>query len=127
METSLFQDKYPVYTQHIAKTNSQFDNVDAYLDYFINCIEQNEKSTFIAQFDHLAHTQSIDGDIADDILAAKHVLFCFGMKLPNPLAMAVRPRSIGVTEYKDKFVVSFMEAPNPKAQQWITEWIEAIC
>lgn len=127
MEASLFQDKYPVFTQTIAKSSSQYDSVEGYLTYFKQCIEENEKSMFISTFDHYAHTQSIDGDISDDILAAKHVLFCFGMKLPNPLAMAVRPRSIGVTEYEDRFVVSFMEAPNPKAQQWITEWIEAIC
>jgi hypothetical protein len=48
------------------------------------------------------------------------------MKLPVPQAMAVRPRSIGVTDMGENFVVSFMEAPNPQAQEWITEWVEAI-
>lgn len=126
MEQSLFHDKYPVFSKTIAKTNTQHKDVEAILTYLETCIRDNPKTAFIARFDHVAHTRSIDGEVAPDISEAKHVIFCFGMKLPVPEAMAVRPRSIGVTDMGDRFVVSFMEAPNPQAQQWITEWVEGI-
>ena len=81
---------------------------------------------FIAHFDHLAHTQSIDGDINPDILSAQHIIFCFGMKLPNASVMAVRPRSIGVVELADAFVINFMEPPMPVATQAMIGWVKAL-
>jgi len=126
MEKSLFQDKYPVFSKTIAKTDTKLSSVDDILDFFAQKIEENEKAVYIARFDHRSHTLNIDGDVADDILDAKHIIFCFGMMLPVPTAMGVRPRSLGVTDMGDRFVISFMEAPNPKAQQWMTEWVEAI-
>lgn len=126
MKQSLFQDKYPVFSKTIAKSDCPYSSVDELLNYFEGKIAEHPKATFISRFDHFSHTQSIEGEIADNILAAKHVIFCFGMKLPVPEAMAVRPRSIGVTDMGDVFVISFMEAPNPNAQEWITDWIESI-
>lgn len=126
MEQSLFHDKYPVFSKTIAKSDTQHQSVDAILNYLEDCINSNEKAVYIARFDHAAHTKNINGEVAPDILEAKHIIFCFGMKLPVPQAMAVRPRSIGVTDMGENFVVSFMEAPNPQAQEWMTEWVEAI-
>lgn len=68
---------------------------------------------FIGVFDHYAHTQGIGGEIDPDIKAAVDVIFCFGFALPNPQVLAVRPRSIGVADLGDRFVVSFLEAPMP--------------
>lgn len=126
MEQSLFHDKYPVFSKTIAKSDTQYQTVDAILNYLEDCINRNEKAVYIARFDHATHTKNINGEVAPEIQEAKHIIFCFGMKLPVPQAMAVRPRSIGVTDMGDNFVVSFMEAPNPKAQEWMTEWVEAI-
>jgi hypothetical protein len=53
---------------------------------------------------------------------AKNLVFCFGIKLPNPAVMAVRPRSIGVTQTARGFVVNFMEAPMPKANTAMEAW-----
>ncbi len=80
----------------------------------------------IATFDHLAHTQRIGGEIRPDILAAKNLIFCFGVKLLDPTMMAVRPRSIGFAELPDRFVISFLEAPMPEANRKMTEWVTAL-
>jgi hypothetical protein len=40
--------------------------------------------------------------------------------------VAVRPRSIGVVELHDKFVVSFMDAPNPQAHDVMVGWVKGI-
>ena len=67
-----------------------------------------------------------DGEIAANIRAAKHLVFCFGLKLPNPLAMAPRPRSIGVCELDDRFSVVFLEAPNPAMNVTMQEWVREL-
>ena len=53
-------------------------------------------------------------------------IFCFGKQLPNAAMLALRPRSIGVLEYKDTFVVSFMDAPNPQAHEAMVTWVKSI-
>ena len=40
--------------------------------------------------------------------------------------LAVRPRSIGVAEMADSFVVSFLEAPNPEANAAMESWVKGI-
>jgi hypothetical protein len=80
----------------------------------------------IATFDHLSHTRQIGGEIRPDILAAKNLIFCFGVKLLDPTMMAVRPRSIGFAELPDRFVVSFLEAPMPEANRKMIEWVSAL-
>lgn len=126
MEHRLFQDKYPVFSRTVSKSDTNYQTVDEVLSYFENKIDEHPKARLISRFDHYSHTQSISGEIAENIQDAKHVIFCFGMKLPAPEAMAVRPRSIGVADLGDNFVITFMEAPNPNAQEWISEWVEAL-
>jgi len=83
--------------------------------------------TYIGEFDHYAHTSSLpDGEIAEDIIAARNIIFCFGIKLPEPTVMAVRPRSIGVTEYKDRFVINFLEPPMPMATEAMENWVKSL-
>lgn len=77
----------------------------------------------ISVFDHYGHTKMIGGEIRPDILAAKNLIFCFGTKLPDPTMLAVRPRSIGIAELPDRFVISFLEAPMPEANRKMTEWV----
>jgi len=40
--------------------------------------------------------------------------------------MGVRPRSFGVAEKDDSFVISFLEAPNPEANAAMEEWAKSI-
>lgn len=127
MKYSRFMDKYPIYTKELPKAGSRFSSVDEILAVLEARVEANPVSCKIGLFDHHAHTSSLpEGEIAANIHAAKHLVFCFGIKLPNPEAMAVRPRSIGVCELDDSFVISFMEAPNPQMNEVMKGWVEEL-
>lgn len=127
MKQTLLQEKYPVYTLEVPKAECRFADVDAILAHLRDCVEGHKVARMIGEFDHHAHTSDLpEGEIAGDIRAAKHIVFCFGTHLPNPQVMAVRPRSIGVADLGDRFVVSFLEAPMPLANNAMTAWVRAI-
>lgn len=126
MQQKQFKDKYPIFYKEFQKSDCSFTTVTDFLDYFQNKIESHERAGFIARFDHYTHTKSLDGDINAEILDAQNIIMCFGWEIPSADPVAVRPRSIGVTEMADKFVVNFMEAPNPVAQQIMVDWVEEI-
>jgi hypothetical protein len=48
------------------------------------------------------------------------------MKLPNAAVMSVRPRSIGVTETKDGYVINFLEPPMPVATEAMEKWVKSV-
>ena len=127
MKQTLLQEKYPVYTLELLKSETSMKDADAIIDYLRNCIEGHKIAKLISTFDHYAHTQALEeGEIADDILAAKHVVFCFGTHLKDAHVMAVRPRSIGVVAKPDRFVVTFLEAPMPLANSAMEGWVKAL-
>ncbi|EIC20936.1 DUF6858 family protein [Thiorhodovibrio frisius] len=127
MKQTLLQEKYPVYTLETKKSETRFQSVDEIIDYLKTCVDEHPKARFISFFDHYQHTSDMQGgEIAEDITAAKHIVFCFGTHLPNPYVMAVRPRSIGVVEQGDEFVVSFLEAPMPLANNAMEAWVRAL-
>jgi len=126
MKQMMLQEKYPVYVLEVAKDETTFGSVDEVLDFLKGKIDAHPKVAYIATFDHYAHTESIGGEIAGDIRAAKNIVFCFGVKLPKPGVLAVRPRSIGVADMGDRFVITFMEAPMPMANDAMQEWAKAV-
>ncbi len=127
MEQSLLQDKYPVYILELAKSETEFSSTDEIVGYFKGLIEDHEITRYLGEFDHYAHTNALkDGSIQEGIIAAKNVMFCFGIALPKPEMLAVRPRSFGIAEYEDRFVVSFMEAPIPVANEVMVSWVQAL-
>ena len=126
MKKTQFKETYPIYTIEYQKSELKQDSVEALIKYFKDKIDEHPKAVFITTFDHYAHTTKIEGDISPDIQAAQHIVFCFGMHLPAPGAMAVRPRSIGVTELENSFVINFMEAPNPVANEAMENWVKAL-
>jgi hypothetical protein len=99
MKQSLLQDKYPIFSAEIPKSESRY---------------------------HYAHTQRIGGCIAPEIKAAQNIVFCFGLKLPNPFVLAVRPRAIGVADMGEYFAISFMEPPMEAATQAMQAWVQAV-
>ncbi len=126
MHKEMILEKYPVYVQEIAIDKMPYNNVDEVLEYFKQKIDADPVATFIEVFDHYEHTKCLQGGVINpDILDAKNIVFCFGEKLPDPRMLAVRPRSIGVAQMKEVFVVSFLEAPvvhvNEKMQKWVDE------
>lgn len=123
MRQVLFQEKYPIYTLEIDKSETTYSSVDDILAYFRTKIEAHPVVAYIGIFDHYAHTKSLkDGMVSDRMLDAKNILFCFGKELPNPSVLSIRPRSIGVAEQKDTFVITFLEAPNPMANEAMEQW-----
>ena len=127
MKQTLLQEKYPVYTLEVSKSETRYPDVDAIIDYLRDCVETHDIAALIGEFDHYAHTKALPmGEIAEEIQAAKHLVFCFGTKLPNAQVMAVRPRSIGVADLGDRFVLSFLEAPMPLANDAMEGWVKAL-
>lgn len=126
MQQQFFQEKFPIYKLQFNKTESKFATVDEIIHQLQSEVENNPKATLIAVFDHYAHTQSIEGDIRSDIKDAKNIVFCFGMKIPNPEVMAVRPRSIAVVDLGDSFMVTFMEPPMQVATDFMEDWCKAL-
>lgn len=120
-------EKYPVFTFTVNKNETRYKNVDEILAYLKEQIEAHPIATYIGEFDHYAHTKSLEaGQIADDIKAAKNIICCFGKVLSKAEVLAIRPRTIGVAEVDDTFVVSFLEAPNPEANAAMEAWVKGI-
>jgi len=124
MKQITLMEKYPLFTLELAKNETERKSVDEILDYLKAKIEAHPVATYIATFDHYAHTTSLaDGHVGEGIEAAKNIVFCFGKELPKPEVLGVRPRSIGVADLGDRFVISFLEAPNPQANKAMEEWV----
>ncbi len=127
MIQTLLQEKYPIYTLELDKAETSCRSVDDILARFKERIDANPAVKYIGVFDHYAHTASLsEGVIAPGIRDAKNILFCFGKEIPNPGVLAVRPRSIGVTELENSFVVTFLEAPNPAANEAMEAWTKQL-
>jgi hypothetical protein len=127
MKQQLLQEKYPVYVLEVEKSESKYKTTDEILAYLKGCIDEHKVAVYISDFDHYSHTQSLeDGEIEEGIIDAKNIVFCFGIKLPKPEMLSVRPRSIGIAEYEDRFVISFLEAPMPLANTAMESWVKAI-
>jgi hypothetical protein len=127
MKQTVFKEKYPLFSYEINKDEISKKSVDEIIAYFKDKIESNPIATYIATFDHFAHTSSLPNhDINPDIKDVKNIIFCFGAEIPTSKVAAVRPRSIGVCDMGDKFVIDFMEAPNEKANAFMQEWTKNI-
>jgi len=126
MKQVMLQEKYPIFVAEIAKTETAHKTVDDLVAYFQARIAENPKVHFIGVFDHFAHTTRIGGPIMDGMVAAVDVIFCFGFAIPNPQMLAVRPRSIGIADLGDKFVVSFLEAPMQPANEAMEAWTRGL-
>jgi hypothetical protein len=127
VKQSVLLERYPIYSLEIDRHETSLASVDAICAYLRKHIDAHRSAQFIAEFDHFAHTSSLpDGQIGDGIRAAKNLVFCFGIALPDPQVLALRPRSIGVAETERGFTVTFMEAPMPVANAAMEDWAKGI-
>ncbi len=126
MKQTIFKDKYPIFSYEIAKSEISKNSDDDIIAYYKEKIESHPIAIYIATFDHYAHTTSLNGDINPSIKDVKNIIFCFGAEIPNTKVAAVRPRSIGVCDVGDKFVIDFMEAPNDKANDFMEKWTKSL-
>ena len=67
-----------------------------------------------------------EGAVAENVRLAKHILFCVGTHPPNQQILAVPPRSIAFVDQGHRFVISFLEAPMPLANNAMEGWVKAI-
>ena len=127
MKQKVFKEKYPIFELILDKNETAYQDVDEIIAFLKAKIDAHPVATYIATFDHYAHTKSLtEGNVAEGIEAAKNIVFCFGKELPTPEVMAVRPRSIGISDMGDRFVIIFMEAPNPQANNAMESWAKAL-
>ena len=127
MKQITVMEKYPVFTIEIMKRETVYHTIDEIFVYLKEKIDAHPIAIYIGEFDHYAHTRSLEeGQISPEILQAKNLLCCFGKVLPKPEVLAVRPRAIGVAEMAESFVISFLEAPNPDANRAMEQWAKGI-
>ena len=126
MKKTIFMEKYPVWSLELDKNEIKQENVKEVIEYFKAKIENHKIAKFIAIFDHYTHTKNIDGVIIPEILDAQNIIFCFGSAIPNSKILAARPRSIGVCELKDKFIVEFLEAPKEQLHDLMEKWAKEL-
>ena len=126
MKQTLLQEKYPIFVAEIGKNETTYRSVDELVAYYQARIAETPKVQFIGVFDHYAHTRKIEGPIVEGMTAAVDIIFCFGFAIPTPQMLAVRPRSIGIADMGDKFVISFMEAPMQPANEAMEAWTRGL-
>jgi hypothetical protein len=126
MKKTIFMDKYPVYSLELLKDEITIQNTQEVVAYFRDKIVNHPIATFITIFDHYTHTKNLGGEIMDGLIDAQNVVFCFGAAIPNTKILAARPRSIGVCEFQDKFIIDFIEAPKEELHNVMESWVKSL-
>ena len=126
MTRSILLDTHPMYAIEFLKSEMKFSDISQIIEHFKTKIVENPEAVFITVFDHYAHTKSLNGEIREDILDAKNLLFCFGHGIKNVEILAFRPKSIAICELKDSFVLEFLETPRPEVNAWMQSWIKEL-
>ncbi|MCG7967489.1 MAG: DUF6858 family protein [Candidatus Thiodiazotropha taylori] len=117
----------PVFSLQIDSDECRFDTIEEIIAYFEAEISAHKAAEFIATFDHRKHTSELpEGQLAEGILAAYNLVFCFGFTLQTPEQLACRPRSIGVCQMNDQIIVSFLESPMPVANALMEKWTKSL-
>ena len=122
MTKTNFMEKYPVCTIELMKNDIKEETVRELVETLRVKIDKHPVAQFIATFDNYTHTKKLGGDIVDGLKDAEIIMFCFGSAIPNSKILAVRPRSIGICEFEDKFVFEFMEAPKEDLTNIMAKW-----
>lgn len=127
MQQTLLHEKYPIYILELGKDETNCRSVDDIIAYYWQKIDAHPSAACVGVFDHFGHTAALpDGNISSEILAAKNIVFCFGKEIMNPKVLAIRPKSIGVAELDNRFMISFLEAPAPVANEAMETWTLAL-
>lgn len=123
MRHRIVMESVPIFVLEVPRRETVLPALDAVVAHFKARIDAHPCARFLGIFDHFAHTTGLgEGEIAEGILDARCVMFCFGMTIPSPEALALRPRSIGIAELAEMFVISFLETPMPRANSAMESW-----
>ena len=127
MQQMIVNEKYPILILDIYKNETSFKTTSEILKFFKTKINEHPTCRYITEFDHYTHTSSLpEYEVNPNIKDCKLIIFCFGKKLPDGKITAARPRSISVTEYENKFEISFLEAPALIANEVMESWIKEL-
>lgn len=127
MHQTVLHENFPVFIMRIEKSDCAFATLKEVVDYYVRQVEAHPFAQLIGVFDHHAHTRSLEeGDIAPEIQGAMNVVTCFGMAIPSAESLALGPRSIGIADVGDRFVVSFLETPMPIANSAMETWTRGL-
>jgi len=126
MKKTIFKDKYPIYTLTLEKSEVKQKNVPEIIEYFKEKIEKHKIAKYIATFDNYTHTKNLNGSIMEGLFDAQNIMFCFGSGIPSTKIMAARPRSIGICELKDSFVIEFIEALKEEHHEIMEAWSKGL-
>ena len=127
MKQKIFKEKYHIFELEYKKSEIKYKSVDEIIAALQVKIDSHPVLAFIAIFDQYKHTSPLEGsEINPNIKAAKNIVFCFGKELPTPEVLAVRPRSIGVCEMQDSFILNFLEAPNEMANKTMEDFVKSL-
>ncbi len=127
MKEMLLQEKFPIFTLDVDKSETDFNSAQDLVNHFKQLIDEHKVTRFIGEFDHYSHTLGLgDGVVAKNIIDARNIVFCFATKLPSAEILAVRPRSIGIAETETGFTLSFLEAPMALAHDTMESWVNGI-
>jgi len=125
MTQKLALGKFPIFTTDIAKSDIKFQSTEEIINYFKTKIDENPMVAFISIFDHFNHTKKV-GSVPPHIKNIQNIIFCFGPQVPDVDMVAVRPRSIGVTEFDSYFTINFSEAPGAMPNQAMLQWVSGL-
>ena len=126
MKKIILNDKYPIFITEILKKQTSFNTAEEILEFFKRKIKKHPFCSYIGDFNHLIHTKSINGEIDPEMTNCILVTFCIGKKLLSAEITAVKPRTIGINEYKDKFKIAFLEAPASFPNETMIKWINEL-
>ncbi|WP_321503330.1 DUF6858 family protein [Breoghania sp.] len=120
---SIVHENFPIFVLKVDKADCRFATLDDVVAHFVALAEAHPVARLISVFDHYAHTKALaDGEIGPGIVGAVNIVVCFGLAIAQPECLALRPRSIGVAELGERFVISFLETPMPVANAVMEEW-----
>jgi hypothetical protein len=127
MRRSVQELTLPVFTLEVDKTETGLRDFDEVVRFLKAQVEAHPLAQFVGIYDHHAHTSSLEEGYVDPaIRGASALVFCFGLTLPEPACMAVRPRTMAVCELDDRFVITFAEPPMPVANLAMERWAQAV-
>jgi hypothetical protein len=126
MKKTIFMEKYPICTIEIKKNKTTYTTIVEVVEHLKSLVDNHKIAAYIATFDNYSHTTKLNGAINPNIKDAQYLIFCFGSAIPNTQILAVRPRSIGIAELDDSFMIEFLEAPKEELTILMQTWANSI-
>ena len=127
MQQALLRDDDPVCTLELEKSKTRHADMDALLAALKARVDAHPAAAYIATLDHESNPGGRAGqNVAADYVASKLMVFSSEVDMPNPGVLVVRPRTVGVTEFADRFVINFVVAPASVGTDPMEDWVRAL-